>query len=168
MNNKEEMKKNFRIIDLVYIAFGAVLIAICSWISIPTVVPFTMQTFAIFFVLSAFGGKRGTVAIILYILLGVVGIPVFSQFTSGIGILLGSTGGIYRWFYYYGVYLPTDCSLHGKKIVGRNALYGYRPRCLLRFRNRVVYVCLCRLKRTYKSCNGSFLVRNTIYHSRPD
>lgn len=93
MNNKEEMKKNFRIIDLVYIAFGAVLIAICSWISIPTVVPFTMQTFAIFFVLSAFGGKRGTVAIIIYILLGVVGIPVFSQFTSGIGILLGSTGG---------------------------------------------------------------------------
>ena len=167
MNNKEEMKKNFRIIDLVYIAFGAVLIAICSWISIPTVVPFTMQTFAIFFVLSAFGGKRGTVAIIIYIAgrgwyPGIFTVHFRNRYSTR------KHRGIYRWFYYYGVYLPTDCSLHGKKIVGRNALYGYRPRCLLRFRNRVVYVCLCRLKRTYKSCNGSFLVRNTIYHSRPD
>ena len=93
MNNKKEIKKNFRTIDLAYIALGAVLITICSWISIPTAVPFTMQTFAIFFVLSALGGKRGTIAIIVYVLLGAVGIPVFAHFTCGIGILLGSTGG---------------------------------------------------------------------------
>lgn len=116
MNNKEEMKKNFRIIDLVYIAFGAVLIAICSWISIPTVVPFTMQTFAIFFVLSAFGGKRGTVAIIIYILLGVVGIPVFSQFTSGIGILLGSTGGYIVGFIIMGFIYRLIVHFMGKKL----------------------------------------------------
>lgn len=116
MNNTKEMKKNFRTIDLVYIAFGAVLIAICSWISIPTAVPFTMQTFAIFFVLSAFGGKRGTVAIILYILLGVVGIPVFSQFTAGIGILLGSTGGYIVGFIFMGLIYWLLVCLFGKKL----------------------------------------------------
>ena len=93
MNNAKEMKRSFRTVDLAYIALGAILITICSWISIPTTVPFTMQTFAVFFVLSILGGKRGTVAVIVYILLGAVGVPVFAQFTSGIGILLGNTGG---------------------------------------------------------------------------
>lgn len=93
MDNTKGIKKGFKTIDLAYIALGAVVIAICSWISIPTTVPFTMQTFAVFFVLSALGGKRGTAAIIVYVFLGAVGAPVFAQFTSGIGILLGSTGG---------------------------------------------------------------------------
>ena len=116
MNNKKEMKKKFRTIDLVFIALGAVFIAICSWISIPTTVPFTMQTFAVFLVLSAFGGKRGTVAIILYILLGVVGIPVFSRFTSGIGVLLGSTGGYIVGFIFIGLIYWLTVRILGKKL----------------------------------------------------
>lgn len=103
MNHTKETKKHFRTIDLAYMALGAVLIAVCSWISIPTTVPFTMQTFAVFFVLSALGGKRGTVAIIVYILLGAVGVPVFAQFTSGIGILLGNTGGYIVGFVFMGL-----------------------------------------------------------------
>ena len=110
------MKENFRTIDLVYIAFGAVLIAICSWISIPTTVPFTMQTFAVFFVLSALGGKRGTAAIIIYVLLGAVGIPVFAQFTSGIGILLGSTGGYIIGFILMGLVYRLIVHFLGKKL----------------------------------------------------
>ena len=116
MNNTQKSKNNFRTIDLVYIALGAVLIAICSWISIPTTVPFTMQTFAVFLVLSTFGGKRGTVSIILYILLGVVGIPVFAQFTSGIGILLGSTGGYIIGFIFMGLIYWLIVHLLGKKL----------------------------------------------------
>ncbi|WP_029233160.1 biotin transporter BioY [Butyrivibrio sp. VCB2006] len=80
-------------LDLTYIALGAVLIAICSWISIPATVPFTLQTFAVAFVLLALGGKRGTISIVIYILLGAIGIPVFAQFSSGFGVLLGTTGG---------------------------------------------------------------------------
>lgn len=95
---------------------GSVLISICSWISIPTTVPFTMQTFAVFFVLSAFGGKRGTVAIILYILLGVVGIPVFAQFTSGIGIILGNTGGYIIGFILMGLVYWLIVRIFGKKL----------------------------------------------------
>lgn len=116
MNNKKEMKKNFRTIDLVYIALGAVLIAICSWVSIPTTVPFTMQTFAVFFVLSALGGKRGTVAIIIYVLLGAVGVPVFAQFTSGIGILLGNTGGYIVGFIFIGLVYWLIVHFLGKKL----------------------------------------------------
>ena len=95
MSSTEAVKTrdNSKVLDLVYIAIGAALIAICSWISIPTAVPFTLQTFAVFFVLLALGGERGTLATLVYVLLGAVGVPVFAGFSGGIGILLGSTGG---------------------------------------------------------------------------
>lgn len=80
-------------IDIVYIGLFAVLIAICSWISIPTMIPFTLQTFAVFCTMGLLGGKRGTLAIITYVLLGAIGMPVFQSFTGGIGWLLGNTGG---------------------------------------------------------------------------
>ena len=115
MNNTKEMKKNYKTIDLVYIALGAVLITICSWISIPTTVPFTMQTFAVFFVLSALGGKRGTVSIIVYVLLGAIGVPVFAQFTSGIGILFGKTGGYIVGFIFMGLVYWLIVHFMGKK-----------------------------------------------------
>lgn len=79
--------------DMVYIAVFAVLMAICSWISIPAFVPFTLQTFAVFLAVGVMGGKRGTWAVLIYILLGAVSVPVFAGFRGGIGILLGNTGG---------------------------------------------------------------------------
>lgn len=79
--------------DMVYIAMFAVLIAICTWISVPMTVPFTLQTFAVFLAVAVLGGKRGSLAVLIYILLGAAGIPVFSGFSGGIGILLGNTGG---------------------------------------------------------------------------
>lgn len=78
---------------MVYIAIFAVLMAVCSWISIPAAVPFTLQTFGVFMAVSMLGGKRGTLAIVLYIILGAVGIPVFAGFKGGIAALLGNTGG---------------------------------------------------------------------------
>ena len=79
--------------DIVLISLSVTLIVICSWISIPLMVPFTMQTFAIFTIIGLLGTKRSTIAIFIYILIGAIGIPVFSGFTGGIGRLLGSTGG---------------------------------------------------------------------------
>lgn len=79
--------------DIVYIGTFAVLMAICSWISIPTAVPFTLQTFGLCLTGGILGGKRGTMVILVYILLGAVGVPVFAGFHSGIGVLLGTTGG---------------------------------------------------------------------------
>lgn len=86
-------KKRPDIRGMVYIALFAVLMAVCSWISIPATVPFTLQTFAVFAATGLLGGKRGTLAICLYILLGMVGIPVFAGFSGGPGCILGPTGG---------------------------------------------------------------------------
>ena len=82
-----------RSLNLAFTALGAVLIAVCSWISIPTAVPFTMQTFAVFFVLLALGGRRGTCSILVYILLGAAGMPVFSNFSAARRRPVGATGG---------------------------------------------------------------------------
>ncbi len=87
------IKRASKTYDLVYIALFAVLITVCSWISIQTTVPFTLQTMGVFLAVSILGGKRGTLSVLVYILLGAIGLPVFSGFTGGIGILLGNTGG---------------------------------------------------------------------------
>lgn len=87
------MKTTLSTKDMAYISICAALIAICSWISIPTTVPFTLQTFAVFLTCMLLGGKKGTIAILIYILLGCIGLPVFANFSSGFGVLLGTTGG---------------------------------------------------------------------------
>lgn len=79
--------------SMVYVALFAVLMAVCAWISVPAAVPFTMQTFAVFLALSILGGKRGTLAVVVYILMGAVGMPVFSHFQGGLGVLFQATGG---------------------------------------------------------------------------
>ncbi len=82
-----------RTLTIAYVAMFAALIAGCSWLSIPSAVPFTMQTFAVFLALFLLGGKNGTLAVSVYLLLGAVGAPVFAGFSGGLGVLFGSTGG---------------------------------------------------------------------------
>ncbi len=79
--------------DIAYTAMFSALIAVCSWISVPTEVPFTLQTFAIYCTLECIGGKKGFYAILVYILLAAAGVPVLAGFSSGIGVILGTTGG---------------------------------------------------------------------------
>lgn len=79
--------------DLVYIGVFTAIIAICSWISIPSAVPFTLQTMGVFTAVGLLGGKRGTVTVLAYILLGAIGVPVFAGFSGGVGVILGTTGG---------------------------------------------------------------------------
>lgn len=75
-------------------ALFAALLCLCAWISVPAGdIAFTLQTFGVFLTLGLLGGKRGTAAIGVYLLLGIVGLPVFSGFRGGIGVLLGTTGG---------------------------------------------------------------------------
>ena len=82
---------------MVRCALFASLLAVCAWISIPMPdIAFTMQTFGVFLALGVLGGKWGTVSILIYLTLGLVGMPVFSGFRGGFGMLLGSTGG-YLW-----------------------------------------------------------------------
>ncbi len=91
--------------DITLIAFAAGLIAVCSWISIPFAVPFTMQTFAVFASVGILGGKRGSIAVAVYILLGAIGLPVFSGFSGGIGVLFGLTGGYIAGFLFSALFM---------------------------------------------------------------
>ena len=73
--------------------FTAVL-AVCAWISVPMGdLVITLQTFGIFLTLGLLGGKRGSLTVLVYLLLGAVGAPVFSGFRGGLGAILGTTGG---------------------------------------------------------------------------
>lgn len=75
------------------IGLFAALMVICSWISIPTTVPFSLQTLGIFTALGLLGGRRGALTVVVYIAMGLIGIPVFTGFKGGIGTLLTPTGG---------------------------------------------------------------------------
>ena len=87
-------RTRFTTADMAYIAMMAVIITLCAWISVPITpqVSFTMQTFAVFCALGLLGGRRGSTAVLLYILMGAVGLPVFSGMAGGIGKLLGPKG----------------------------------------------------------------------------
>ncbi len=73
--------------------FTAIMI-ICSQITIPTgLVPFSMSIFAIYLTGLTLERNQAVIAIVVYILLGIVGLPVFAGFGSGIGKIMGPTGG---------------------------------------------------------------------------
>ncbi|MFR0734721.1 MAG: biotin transporter BioY [Oscillospiraceae bacterium] len=78
-------------------------------------VPFTLQTFGVFAALGLLGGKRGTIAIALYLVLGAVGLPVFSGFRGGFGVLLGTTGGYIFGFLLSGLLYWALTALLGNK-----------------------------------------------------
>ena len=103
--------------DMAYIAIFTVLMAVCSWISIPAAVPFTLQTFGVFIAVGVLGGKRGSLAVLIYILLGVIGIPVFAGFSGGIGAILGTTGGYILGFLFSALVMWAFETLLGKKPV---------------------------------------------------
>ena len=104
--------------DMVYIAFFAVLTAVCSWISIPTTVPVTLQTFGVFVAVGVLGGRRGSLAVMIYLLLGIIGIPVFAGFTGGIGMILGNTGGYIVGFLFSALVMWGMEKIVGKKTWG--------------------------------------------------
>lgn len=106
-----------KIYDIVYIAVFAVIMAICSWISIPATVPFTLQTFGVFIAAGVLGGKRGTLSVLVFILLGAVGIPVFANFSGGIGVLAGPTGGYIIGFLFSALVMWAMEKLPGKKSI---------------------------------------------------
>lgn len=79
--------------DLVYIAIFTSIICVMSLISIPTTVPFTLQTLAVFLCMFMLKPIDSLISVLLYIVIGLIGVPVFAGFKSGVGVLAGPTGG---------------------------------------------------------------------------
>jgi len=94
----------------------AAIISVCSWVTVPMSVPFTLQTLAVFAALYILGGKLGTASVCVYISLGAIGLPVFSGFEGGVGKLFGPTGG-----YIFGFVLI------GLTVWGAQAIFGNKP-----------------------------------------
>lgn len=107
----------FSVKQLSFCAIFVAIMAICSWISIPTTVPFTLQTFAVFLAVGLLGGKLGTIAVSVYVLLGAIGIPVFQGFTGGFGIILGTTGGYIVGFIFSALIMWLIQKLFGDKLI---------------------------------------------------
>ena len=80
--------------DIAYSAACIALVAVAAWVTVPIgPVPFTLQTMAIAFVVAAMTPRRIVVSLLGYLLLGAVGLPVFSGMQGGAGVLFGMTGG---------------------------------------------------------------------------
>ena len=80
-------------VTMAYIAVSVALEVVCAYLTVPAVVPFTMQTFGVFFALCFLGGAKGTAVIAIYLAMGLMGLPVFSGFKGGVAALMGPTGG---------------------------------------------------------------------------
>lgn len=84
-----------KIKNLVLISLFAAMMCVFSIVRIPlpTAVPFTLQIFGMCMTGALLGGNLGASAMIIYTLLGSIGLPVFSGMTGGIHVLVGPTGG---------------------------------------------------------------------------
>ena len=112
--------KSKKILNMTLIALMAAIIAVCSWITVGIgPVPFTLQTFGIFLALRFLGGKKGTAAIGIYMLLGAVGLPVFSGFRGGFGHILCPTGGYILGFLLSGIVVMIFEKINKKSVVLR-------------------------------------------------
>lgn len=107
---------NQALLDMIYISVFTAMIAVCSQIYIPTTIPFTLQTMAVFITGGILGCKRGTLSIIVYLLLGIIGVPVFAEFSSGLGVLFGMTGGYIIGFIFTSLIVGFMCDKLGKKL----------------------------------------------------
>lgn len=109
-------RRTFKTIDLVYIGLFAALIAVCAWIAIPLTVSVTLQTFAVCLTAGLLGWKRATLTTIVYILLGIIGLPVFTGFNSGLAAVTGPTGGYIVGFIFTALIVGFAVEKVGRKI----------------------------------------------------
>ena len=95
-----KMSKKKSLVYLLRAALCAALIAVSSFITLPiSAVPVTLQTFAVCTTAALLGMKWGVLSVAVYVLLGAIGLPVFSGFGGGIGVLAGAGGGFIWGFF---------------------------------------------------------------------
>ncbi len=112
---KKEKKGIYTSKELTLIGVFVTLMIICSLISIPTGIPFTLQTFGVCVIGGLLGVKNGLTALLVYFLIGLAGLPVFSNVNGGIGVLLGPTGGYLIGFFFIVICIGISVWKYGNK-----------------------------------------------------
>ena len=111
--------------DLAYIALCTALIIVCSWITVPLpAMQFTLQVFAVAFTAYFLGVKRAVFSVLAFLLLGLVGVPVFSNFNAGLGAFSGPTGGFLVGFIPFTLIISVISHI-GKKNVVYEVIGGF-------------------------------------------
>ena len=91
--------------SIAFTALSIAIMAVSAWITVPIgPIPFTLQMFAVTFAILVLMPRQAIAAIAGYLVLGAIGVPVFSGMRGGIGVLMGPTGG-FLWGYFIGVSL---------------------------------------------------------------
>ncbi len=120
--------KNRKIREINRVALSTAVIIICSWLTIPGPVPYTMQSFGVFTVAALFGGRCGFMSVLVYLLLAAVGLPVLSGGRGGIGALFGETGGYLLGFLVGALICGIICQRYKKSTA---AMFGAMLLCLV-------------------------------------
>lgn len=89
--------------SIAFVGLTIAIMAVSAWVTVPLgPIPFTLQMFAVTFAIVVLKPQEAIAAIVGYLLLGAIGVPVFSGMRGGVGVLVGPTGG-FLWGYLFGV-----------------------------------------------------------------
>ena len=118
--------------QMVLIALMTAVTCVLGPLSIPlpfSPVPISLTNFAIFLAIFVLGMKSGTISFIIYLLLGAVGVPVFSSFRGGFQVLAGPTGGYLIGFIFLALIMGFALDHFDRKlvptIIGRSSEWLY-------------------------------------------
>ncbi|MBC5787440.1 MULTISPECIES: biotin transporter BioY [Clostridiaceae] len=87
------MKMSIKTMCVIAIMTAVICVVSPFSIPIPGVVPISLGTLGVYIASSLLGAKKGFIAVLLYLIIGAIGLPVFAQFTGGVSIIAGPTGG---------------------------------------------------------------------------
>lgn len=112
--------------EAAYLALGVAILTVCAWITIPFgTIPVTLQTFAVALIGALFGAVRGVAVVLIYFVMGLIGIPVFSNFNAGVAAMMGPTGGYLIGFVFSVVTVGLFSRISVKNKIAKTAIvYG--------------------------------------------
>lgn len=111
---------------MVFASLFAAMMAVGAYIRIPlpaSPVPITLQTLFVLLAAGMLGARWGTISVIVYLLLGIAGLPVFSGGSSGLGMVFGPTGGFLIGFVFGAFIIGCLSDRYGTKKVGFNIIF---------------------------------------------
>ncbi len=125
--------KQNHIYNITLISICTAIVIVSAWLTIPFFIGFTLQTLSILLICLLFKFKISFSAVLIYILIGTIGLPVFSGFGSGLSVLIGPTGGFILSFLLFPVILNLF-----KICSGRSHLFRVLSMCICIL---VCYIC---------------------------